>query len=185
MTSEFSGRRGRWSHPRTTRVPERDPIRPRRELPADVWLSACPAAACLLGGRPTTRRPQASVPRRSARSPSSAASWVRTTGLSISAKGRAWLMTSSASTFPLDAYYQARLELWRSASIELSIGSESTDPLVQVGIEVVLAWLRVDAATPEALLKLYGLPHGALGLQLRLIGSLLDAPPSPTDHHHP
>ena len=31
-------------------------------------------------------------------------------------------MTSAASTFPLDAYHQARLELWRSASIELSIG---------------------------------------------------------------
>jgi hypothetical protein len=92
-------------------------------------------------------------------------------------------MTSTASTFPLDAYHQTRLELWRSASIELSIGLESTDPLVQVGIEVVLAWLRVDAATPGALLKLYGLPHGALGLQLRLIGSLLDTAPSPTDHH--
>jgi len=73
-------------------------------------------------------------------------------------------MTSSASTFPLHAYHRARLELWRSASIELSIGPESTDPLVQVGIEAVLAWLRVDAATPAALLELYGLPHGALGL---------------------
>jgi len=92
-------------------------------------------------------------------------------------------MTSSASTFPLDAYHQARLELWRSASIELSIGPESTDPLVQVGIESVLAWLRVDAATPAALLELYGLPHGALGLQLRLVGSLLDSATSPTVHH--
>ena len=67
-------------------------------------------------------------------------------------------MTSSASTFPLDAYHQARLELWRSASIELSIGPESTDPLVQVGIEAVLAWLRVDAATPAALLELSACP---------------------------
>ena len=91
-------------------------------------------------------------------------------------------MTSSASTFPLDAYHQARLELWRSASIELSIGPESTDPLVQVGIESVLPWLRVDAATPAALLELYGLPHGALGLQLRLVGSLLDPALSPTEH---
>ena len=91
-------------------------------------------------------------------------------------------MTSSASTFPLDAYHQARLELWRSASIELSIGPESTDPLVQVGIEAILAWLRVDAATPGALLKQYGLPHGALGLQLRLVGSLLDPALSPTEH---
>src|SRR5438128_11374750 len=29
MTSEFSGPRGRWSHPRPTRVPERDPTDPR------------------------------------------------------------------------------------------------------------------------------------------------------------
>src|ERR1700681_1894029 len=88
MTSEFSGPRGRWSHPRPTRVLERDPIRPTRELHADVWLSACPAAACLLGGQPTTRRPQASVPTRSARSPFSAASWVRITGLPISERTR-------------------------------------------------------------------------------------------------
>src|SRR5438552_18785180 len=33
MTSEFSGPRGRSSHPRPTTVPERDPIRPTRELP--------------------------------------------------------------------------------------------------------------------------------------------------------
>src|ERR1700730_17154748 len=178
MTSRVARCGGLSSHPRHPRVLERDPIRPTRELPADVWLSACPAAACLLGGQPTTRRPQANAPTRSACSPSSATSWVRTTGLPISAKGRAWLMTSSASTFPLDAYHQARLELWRSASIEISLGQDSTDLLVQVGVEAVLAWLRVDAATPAALLELYGLPHGALGLQLRLVGSLLDPTPS-------
>ncbi len=94
-------------------------------------------------------------------------------------------MTSSAPTFPLDAYHQARLELWRSASIELSIGPESTDPFVQVGIQAVLAWLRVDALTRGTLMELYGMPHGPLGQQLRLIGSLLDPAQSPTDHHPP
>jgi len=82
-------------------------------------------------------------------------------------------MTSSPSTFPLDGYHQARLDLWRSASIELSIGPECTDPLVQAGIEGVLAWLHADAATPTALLEMYGQPHGPLGLLLRLVGSLL------------
>jgi hypothetical protein len=91
-------------------------------------------------------------------------------------------MTSSASTFPLDAYHQARLELWRSASIELSIGPESTDPFVQAGIEAVLAWLRSAAASPRALLELYGQPHGPLGRQLRLAGSLLAPTHSPGDH---
>ena len=90
-------------------------------------------------------------------------------------------MTSSAFTFPLDGYQQARLDLWRSASIELSIGRESTEPLVQAGIEAVLAWLRTDAATPTALLELYGQPHGPLGLQLRLVGSLVDPTHSAAD----
>src|SRR2546423_9883363 len=83
-------------------------------------------------------------------------------------------MTSSASTFLLDAYQHARLDLWRSASIELSIGPEITDPLVQAGIETVLASLRTDAGTPRILLDVYGQPHGPLGSQLRLVGSLLD-----------
>jgi hypothetical protein len=90
-------------------------------------------------------------------------------------------MTSSASTFPFDGYQQARLDLWRSASIELSIGPECTNPLVQAGIEAVLAWLRADAASPTALLELYGQPHGPLGLQLRLVGSLLDQTQSAAD----
>jgi len=94
-------------------------------------------------------------------------------------------MTSSSSTFPLDAYHQARLELWRSASIELSIGPESTDLLVQAGIEAVLAWLHTDTATPSALLELYGRPHGPLGRQLRLVGSLLDPAQAATDYHPP
>jgi hypothetical protein len=84
-------------------------------------------------------------------------------------------MTSSASAFPLAGCYKARLDLWRSASIELSIGPEITDPLVQTGIEAVLASLRTDASTPAALLDLYGQAHGPLGSQLRLVGSLLDS----------
>jgi len=104
-------------------------------------------------------------------------------GEATSAKGRDRLMTSPASTFQLDAYHRARLELWRSASIELSIGPEATDPFVQAGIEAVLAWLQTDGANPNALMELYGHPHGPLGHQLRLVGSLLDPAQSPTDHH--
>jgi hypothetical protein len=84
-------------------------------------------------------------------------------------------MASTLASRRLDAYAQARLDLWRAASIELSIGPEATDGLVQAGIEAVLAWLRGEAATPQALLDLYGQPHGPLGHQLRLVGSLLDA----------
>ena len=84
-------------------------------------------------------------------------------------------MTSSASAFPLAGCYKTRLDLWRSASIELSIGPEITDPLVQTGIEAVLALLRANARAPTALLDLYGQPHGPLGSQLRLVSSLLDS----------
>ena len=87
-------------------------------------------------------------------------------------------MASTLASRRLDAYAQARLDLWRAASIELSIGPEATDGLVQAGIAAVLAWLRGEAATPQVLLDLYGQPHGPLGHQLRLVGSLLD--PKPT-----
>jgi len=90
-------------------------------------------------------------------------------------------MTFSTSTFPLDAYHHARLELWHSASIEPSIGLEATDSLVQVGIEAVLAWLRTDSATPSVLLDLDGQPHGPLGSQLSLVGSLMDPAQAPAD----
>ena len=83
-------------------------------------------------------------------------------------------MASTLASRRLDAYAQARLDLWRAASIELSIGPEATDPLVQAGIEAVLAWLGGEAATPQALFDLYGQPHGPLGGQLGLVGSLLD-----------
>lgn len=83
-------------------------------------------------------------------------------------------MASALAPRRLDAYAQARLDLWRAASIELSIGPEATDALVQAGIEAVLAWLRGETTTPQALLDLYGQPHGPLGHQLSLVGSLLD-----------
>ena len=83
-------------------------------------------------------------------------------------------MNSPTPTFSLDPYHQARLDLWHSASIELSIGPESADPLVQASIETVLTWLRGDGSTPKVLLDLYGQPHGPLGPQLHLVGSLLD-----------
>jgi hypothetical protein len=82
-------------------------------------------------------------------------------------------MASTLAYQPLDAYAQARLDLWRAASTELSIGPEATDALVQAGIEAVLAWLRSEVVAPQALLALYGQPHGPLGHQLRLVGSLL------------
>jgi len=58
-------------------------------------------------------------------------------------------MNSPTPTFSLDPYHQARLDLWHSASIELSIGPESADPLVQASIEAVLTWLRGDDSTPD------------------------------------
>ena len=88
---------------------------------------------------------------------------------------------TSASASPLPGCYKARLDLWRSASIELSIGTEITDPLVQTGIEAVLALLRADATTPTALLDVYGQPHGPLGSQLHLVGSLLDSAQARSD----
>ena len=45
-------------------------------------------------------------------------------------------MTSSASTFPVDGYHRVRLDLWRSASVELSIGPEGTDPFVNTRVKL-------------------------------------------------
>ena len=49
-------------------------------------------------------------------------------------------------------------------------------PLVQTGLHLVLAWLRFDAGDPASLLGLFGRPHGPLGPQLRLVGSVLGEP---------
>jgi hypothetical protein len=81
--------------------------------------------------------------------------------------------------FHLDRYQQARVELWHSASIELAIGPESSDPFVQAGFHAVLAWLRGEVGTPQALLETFGRPHGPLGPQLQLAGSVVHDPDSP------
>jgi len=72
-----------------------------------------------------------------------------------------------------DASIQRKVDLWRAATIELSIGPEATDPLVQVGIHATLASLRA-VPSARALLKTYSTPHGSLVQQLELVGSLLD-----------
>ncbi len=82
-------------------------------------------------------------------------------------------------TFHLDGRDRAKLELWRAASIELSIGHEGNDPFVQAGVHAVLEWLRADATTPQELLDLFGRPHGPLGPQLRLVGSVVHDPDYP------
>jgi hypothetical protein len=82
--------------------------------------------------------------------------------------------------FRLSPYERARVDLWRNASVELSIGRQSSDPLVQAAVEAVLAWLRSDAETPRALLDLYERPHGPLGAQLHLVGTLLHPEEPPT-----
>jgi hypothetical protein len=71
----------------------------------------------------------------------------------------------------LDLYSRIKLELWRAAAADLA---DATDPLVQAGLHAVLAWLRHDACDTATLLELFGRPHGPLGPQLRLMGSLLD-----------
>lgn len=85
-------------------------------------------------------------------------------------------MTIPRSTPSLDAYNQGKLDLWRTASVELASGPESLDPLIQASLHAVLAWLRAQATSPTTLLELFGRPHGPLGPQLRLVGSLLIEP---------
>jgi hypothetical protein len=82
-------------------------------------------------------------------------------------------MNSATST--REAYQQARVNVWRCADIELRIGPESSDPLVQTALEAVLAWLRVDVPTPGMLLQSYIQPHGPLRRQLCLVSSLLES----------
>jgi hypothetical protein len=48
-------------------------------------------------------------------------------------------MISSPRPVRIQAYYQTRLDLWRSANVELTIGPESRDPLVQAAAEAFLA----------------------------------------------
>ena len=85
-------------------------------------------------------------------------------------------MTASTSTFTLDPYSQARVDLWHAASLELSIGPEADDPFVQAGVHAILEWLRGEVATATELVDTFGRPHGPLGPQLRFAGSLLHEP---------
>jgi len=85
-------------------------------------------------------------------------------------------MTTSRTPLVLDFYNQSKVELWQTAAIELAGGPEHTDLFVQTALHVVLAWLRTEAARPILLLELFGRPHGPLGRQLRLVGSLLVEP---------
>jgi hypothetical protein len=80
----------------------------------------------------------------------------------------------------LDLYSRSKVELWRVAVEGLTAATMGTDPLVQAGLHVVLAWLRHDARDVATLLELFGRPHGPLGQQLRMLGSLLDSP-DPSD----
>jgi len=81
--------------------------------------------------------------------------------------------TTSLKPFPVDASTQRKVDLWRAASIELSIGPEATDPLVQAGIHAVLASLRAEGADMCALVEAYSTPHGPLCRQLEFVGSLI------------
>jgi hypothetical protein len=76
----------------------------------------------------------------------------------------------------LDLYSRSKVELWRVAAEGLAAATMGTDPLVQAGQHAVLAWLGHDARDAASLLELFGRPHGPLGPQLRLLGSLLDSP---------
>jgi hypothetical protein len=79
----------------------------------------------------------------------------------------------------LDLYSRSKVELWRAAADELARSPDNRDPLVQAGLHALLAWLRADATESTTLLDLFGRPHGPLGPQLRLIGSLLGEPDPP------
>ena len=83
------------------------------------------------------------------------------------------MSTTPPQLVQVDASIQRKVDLWRAASIELSIGPEATDPLVQVGVRAVLASLRA-VPSARALLETYSTPHGPLVQQLELVGSLLD-----------
>lgn len=76
----------------------------------------------------------------------------------------------------LDLCSRSKIELWRTASDGLADTPIGANPLVQVGLHLVLAWLRHDAGDPASLLGLFGRPHGPLGPQLRLVGSVLGEP---------
>ena len=81
--------------------------------------------------------------------------------------------TTSLQPVHVDPSTQRKVDLWRAASVELSIGPEAVDPLVQAGIHAVLASLRAEVADASALVETYSTPHGPLGRKLELVGSLV------------
>lgn len=85
-------------------------------------------------------------------------------------------MTRTPPVIQLEPYEQQKLDLLHAAATELWIGPESDDPLVQVAFHAVLEWLRGDVSTPRGVLATFSQPHGPLGPQLTLVGSLLHDP---------
>jgi hypothetical protein len=82
-------------------------------------------------------------------------------------------MTRTTSASQLDPIDEDKLELLHAAFVELFIGPESDDVLVQVAFHALLAWLRGEVAEPRALLEAFGSLEGPLGRQLAFVGSLL------------
>jgi hypothetical protein len=80
-------------------------------------------------------------------------------------------MKRTTSASPLDPIDEHKLNLLHAAFVELWIGPESDDVLVQVAYHAVLAWLRGEATEPRALLKAFGSLEGPLGRQLAFVGS--------------
>ena len=89
------------------------------------------------------------------------------------------MTNTAAASHPIDEH---KLKLLHAAFVELFIGPESDDILVQVAFHALLAWLRGEVTEPQALLEAFGSLEGPLGRQLALAGSLLrksdDAPPA-------
>jgi hypothetical protein len=86
------------------------------------------------------------------------------------------VMPISNIPLSLDLYNRSKLELWRVAADSLAEAPVGANPLVQTGLHLVLAWLRYEAGDPASLLELFGRPHGPLGPQLHLVGSVLGEP---------
>src|SRR5262249_50399146 len=89
--------------------------------------------------------------------------------------------TTSLQPVHVDPSTQRKVDLWRAASVELSIGPEAVDPLVQAGIPAVLASFGAEVAAASVWVEAYSTPHGPLGRQLALVGSLV----SPTQAGQP
>ena len=88
-------------------------------------------------------------------------------------------MPRTPSVSQLDPFDQQKLDLLHAAAVELWIGPESDDPLVQVAFHAVLQWLRGETSTPRGVLATFSHPQGPLGSQLGLVGSLLHDPETP------